>query len=368
MFHFGSKVRVIENHGKVNKGDVGVVIAKATAGDLLHYLVEFEGRTDLHDGNGHYDIWSSEIIKDENFNNRWWLSPHSLEIIDDINNDPYNDWIEWEGDWDENIKEEYNYKRNLFEIGDIVVVNGTKDNKNFNNDIGVIVDIKDNFNLLVEVEFENRKDLYGENKNRYEIFSTQLKLHVTNSPQDPPYQKNNNNNMFKKGDIVKVIDYDHLNRNEYSVLKKFKEFVVYSVTKDRIGLLIDKNIYSFDKNRFVKVGNIKKKTVNVNDEKKRKTDEEIINDLLNKTLDNKITWSPFEKNNGDIEYVYSKKITPKKVLIFRIIIYDYDITESTLIISYYNGTSMKNINRFKLIENNMLLDLFYTITEDDDVH
>jgi hypothetical protein len=118
MFKYGDIVRVKHSYIKPKiGGEIGIIKDMLVDVNGKLYMVEFEGRTDLHGGNVR-GVWFENYKHEEVFYNRWWVEPHYLEIID-INRDPYEDWIEWE----EDVNEEYNHEIDEFELGDNVIIN-----------------------------------------------------------------------------------------------------------------------------------------------------------------------------------------------------------------------------------------------------
>lgn len=171
--------------------------------------------------------------------------------------------------------------------------------------------------------------------------------------------------MFKKGDIVKVVNYDNLNKNEYNILKTYDTYIVYRVNNNKILINIKNKIYSFPSYRFLKIkdGDYKQNQIIV-----YKKDLDIIKDIYDKTYSNKMKWIPIIKER-DMEFIYTKKITKNKSLFFKIIIYgehddnDKDVTDSVLIINYYNNKIAKNVKRYTIVEHDALIDVYYYLLD-----
>jgi hypothetical protein len=235
---YGCKVRVINYHDlKDINGYVGVVIAY---GDYK-YLVEFEGRTDLHGGNGAYDEWSKDYINDKLSSNRWWLAPRHLEIID-VNHDSYEDWLDWEEDWEEDVNEEYYYEKIVFRVGDKVVINDNSMLKSHgycrgNKMVGEIIKREKIFKFLnfYTVRWEdNTEHIYKD--------EDLIKLN-----ESDPYQNweewdedreenikeeyNHRKDIFEVGDIV-IANSIHF-KNEKGIIKKtgYNKFVLVDFDK-----------------------------------------------------------------------------------------------------------------------------------------
>lgn len=168
---------------------------------------------------------------------------------------------------------------------------------------------------------------------------------------------------FKKGDVVEVIDLTHLNQLERKVLNSQETFTIWDQPNEaEVTLFINNKMFKFGADRFRKIKKPIEPKEN-NGEQGVRDVEDIVSNLLEDTKEKKINWVYMKQNNNDDVYYGTKRLTTKKAIVFKFLIYEHDVENSEFMIYYNNGEHYISVGRHKILLYEELFDLYDYITK-----